>query len=55
MAGALLESGEPLFEEPLAPLRDDLAPGIQSRGNLIVAVSLGGEQDDLGSHHISIR
>jgi len=55
MPGTFLEPGESLFEEPLAPLRDDFPAGIQARSDLIVAVSPGSEQDDLGSHHISIR
>jgi hypothetical protein len=51
----LLKPGESLFEESLAPLRHDLSAGIQARSNLIVTVPLGGEEDDLGSNHISIR
>jgi hypothetical protein len=51
----LLKPGESLLEESLAPLRHDLSAGIQARSNLIVAVPLGGKEDDLGSNHISIR
>jgi hypothetical protein len=55
MTWTLLEPAESLFEESLTPLRHDLPAGIQSRSDLIVAVSMGREEDDLGSHHISIR
>jgi hypothetical protein len=55
MPWPLLKPGESLFEKSLAPLRHDLSAGIQARSNLIVAVPLGGEEDDLGSNHISIR
>jgi hypothetical protein len=55
MPGAFLEPRESLFEEPFAPLRDDFPTGIQVRSDLIVTVSLGREQNDLGSHHVSIR
>ena len=49
------EPGESLFEESLAPLRHNLSAEIKARSNLIVAIPLGGEEDDLGSNHISIR
>jgi hypothetical protein len=55
MPWTLLNPGEALFKESLTPLRHDLPAGIQARSNLIVAISLGGEKDDLGSHHISMR
>lgn len=51
----LLKPGESLFEESLAPLRDDLSAGIQARSNIIVADLLGSEEDDLGSNHISTQ
>ena len=54
MPWTLLEPGESLFKESLAPLRHDLPARIQACGNLIVVVSLGSEKDDLGSNHISI-
>jgi hypothetical protein len=43
MPWTLLEPGESLFKESLAPLRHDLSARIQARSNLIVAVSLGSE------------
>jgi hypothetical protein len=55
MPWPLLKPGEPLFEEALTPPRYDLSAGIQARGNLIVAVPLGSEEDNFGSNHISIR
>jgi len=55
MSRTLLEPGEPLFKEPLAPPRHDLPTGIQACSNLIVAASLSSEEDGLGSYHISIR
>jgi hypothetical protein len=51
----LLEAGEALVEEALAPLTDDLARGVQTRGNDIVGQPLGGEQDQLGADDVSIR
>ena len=51
----LIEAGEALLEEALAPLADDLPWGIQPRGNDIVGQSLCGEQDELGANDISIR
>ena len=53
--GALFEPGETLLEEPLTPLRDDLASGVQPPGDLVVVESLGGHEHDLGSDHFSIR
>jgi hypothetical protein len=55
MSWTLLEPDKALFEESLTPFRHDLPAEIQARSDLIVAVSLGREEDDLGSHHISIR
>jgi hypothetical protein len=55
MPGALLKPGESFFEEPLAPLRHDLSPGVEACRDFIIANSLSREQDDLGSHDISIR
>ncbi len=54
-SGALLQAGEPLLEEPLAPLRDDLAPGVQTSGDLVVVQALGGHEHDLGSDHVPVR
>jgi hypothetical protein len=55
MPWPLVKSGESLFEESLTPSRYDLSAGIKACSNLIVAVPLGGEEDNFGSNHISIR
>jgi hypothetical protein len=55
MPGALLKPGDSFFEEPFAPLRHDFSAGVQARRDLIIAESLSGEQDDLGSYYISVR
>jgi len=54
-AGAFLEAREAFLEETFAPLADDLAARVESRRNLIVAESLGGEEHDLGPDYVSIR
>jgi len=54
-AGAFLEAREAFLEETFAPLADDLAARVESRGNLIVAESFGGEEHDLGPDNVSIR
>src|ERR1700730_11564318 len=55
VAGKFLEAGQPLLEEALSPQRDHLPAGIKAPGDLVVAKSLGCQQDDPGSDHISIR
>jgi len=52
---ALFESFQAFLEEALAPLADDLATGVQALGDLIVAETLRGEEDDAGSEYIAIR
>jgi hypothetical protein len=54
-AGLLVQPCEALFEEPFAPLADDLTRRIEPCGDLIIAETLGSIEDDLGPHHISIR
>src|SRR5947208_519173 len=54
-ARTLLEAGEPLLVEALAPHRDDLAARVQARGDLVVAEPLGGQEHDLSADHIPIR
>ena len=54
-AGAFLEAREAFLEEPFAPLADNLAARVESRGNLIVGESFGGKEDDLGPDYVSIR
>jgi hypothetical protein len=50
-----LQAGQAFFEEALAPLADDLARRIESRGDEIVAQAVGGEQHDLGADDVAIR
>jgi len=54
-AGAFLEAREAFLEETFAPLADDLAARVESRRNLIVTESFGGEEHDLGPDYVSIR
>lgn len=53
--GTLLKPGESLLEEPLAPLRDDLPPGVQAGGDLVIVEASGGKKHDLGPHYVPIR
>jgi hypothetical protein len=50
-----LETGQPRQGETLAPLADDLARGIQTRGDDFIGEAVCGEEDDFGADHISIR
>ena len=50
-----LKAWEALFEEPVAPLADDLARRIESGSDEIVAEPLGGQQHDLRADNVSIR
>ncbi len=52
---ALFESFEAFLEEALAPFADDLATGVQALGDLVVAETLGGEEEEAGSKNIAIR
>jgi hypothetical protein len=54
-AGKVRQPGDALLVEAFAPLRDDLAWGVQADGDLVVAESLRGVQHDLGSHDLSVR
>jgi hypothetical protein len=47
-AGTFSQARQPLFEEALAPLRHDLAAGVQPRSDLVVAQPLSSQQHDLG-------
>ncbi len=51
----LLEAGQTLLEEPLAPLADDLPRQVEARTNLVVRQSIGRIEDDLRSNYVSIR
>ena len=50
-----LEAGQSLGTEPLAPLADDLARGIQARCDDVIGETLGGERDDLRPDDRPIR
>ena len=50
-----VETRKTRLEEPFAPLGDDLARGIEARGNDVVGNTLGRIQDDLGAKDIPIR
>jgi hypothetical protein len=54
-AREFLQASEPVFEETLAPHADDLAPGVEPSGDLIVGQALGGKQDHSGADHLGIR
>src|SRR6516164_11429851 len=51
----ILEAGQASQTEALAPLADDLAWRVESRGNYIIGEALGGQQDDFGANDITIR
>jgi hypothetical protein len=51
----LLEAGQALGTEALAPLDDDLARGVQAGRDDVITKALGGEQDDLRADHVSVR
>jgi hypothetical protein len=46
---------EAIGEEPFPPPTDDLTAAVEASGNLVVAPSLGGQQDHLGSLNLKIR
>ena len=54
-AGLFVQPGEAFEEEPVPPLADDLPRRIEAGGDHIVPDVLGGEQDDLGANHVTIR
>jgi len=51
----LLQARETVFEDTLAPHADDLTPGVESSGDLIVGQTVGGEQDHSGADHLEVR
>src|SRR5438270_6468466 len=53
--GTLLQAGETLLEEALAPLRHDLPAHVQPCRDLVVVQAGGGHEHDLGAHHVPIR
>src|SRR5258706_16173823 len=48
---AFLQSRHAVLEEAPPPLTHHVAPHIQSGGDLVVAESLGGKENHLGTHH----
>jgi len=51
----LVETGQAVLEEALAPLADDLPRGIQAGGDDIVRERVGGEQDQFRADDVTIR
>jgi hypothetical protein len=51
----LVETGQAVFEEALAPLTDDLPRGIQAGGDDIVRERVSGEQDQFRADDVTIR
>jgi hypothetical protein len=43
------------LKKALAPLADHLAPGVQTRSDLVVVHAIGCHQDHLGSNDLEIR
>jgi len=43
-----------LLEEAPTPLTHDVASDIEAGGDLVVAESLGGKENHLGTHHTKI-
>ncbi len=53
--GFVLQTEKSGQGKALAPLADDLARGIEARGDEIVGETLGGQEDDLGPDDLTIR
>src|SRR5437867_18556 len=51
----LIQAGEALEKEALAPFADDLSRRIQSSGNDVVRESFGREQHEFGADDVTIR
>jgi hypothetical protein len=54
-ARPILQSGQTFLVKALAPLADRLGAGVQSSSDLLVGVSLGGQQHDPGANHLPVR
>jgi hypothetical protein len=54
-AGLLFQARQPLLEEPLSPLADDLPRGVETGSDLIVVQTLGSIEDHFGPNDIAIR
>jgi hypothetical protein len=52
---SLFEPGKPLFEEPFAPLTDNLSWRVEAGSDLVVPETRCGVEYDPGSDHVSIR
>jgi hypothetical protein len=51
----LFQPGEAVGKKALAPKRDHLTAGIQTRGDLVVGHAFGCVQDHLGPLNLKIR
>jgi hypothetical protein len=51
----IVEAGQAGQAEALAPLADDLAWAVETRGNYIIGETLAASRDDLGTDDITIR
>jgi hypothetical protein len=51
---ALLQASQAFFEEPLAPLADDLPSSVEAAGDFIVAQAPGSQQNHLRSDYLKI-
>jgi len=52
---ALVESCESLEDKALAPTADDFSAGVETLGDLVVALSGGSQQDHLSPNHREVR
>jgi len=50
-----MKACQALVKEAFTPLRNNLSRQIEPLADLFVRESLGGEEDDLGTHNITIR
>jgi hypothetical protein len=50
-----LQSQQTVSKEAFAPPADDLTAAVETGGNPVVAQSLGGQQDHLGTLDLKIR
>jgi hypothetical protein len=46
---------EAIGEEPFPPAADHLTAAVEASGNLVVAQSIGSQEDHLGSLNLKIR
>jgi hypothetical protein len=50
----ILEPGQALFEEALAPKGHDLPPGVEALGDRVIGPALGGQEDHLGADDLKM-